>query len=148
MLLQLDLFLPEDLPFLELRQQGVVRLPFRIRFRCLFVEFSIPVKPEYRPGRTKQVVSRLDVDPGLVEFRRLHLTRHETFPDQLIQLVLFRCEKGLDLRGLPIDGSGPDRFVGVLDPLLLRLVHTRGCGEIRRAYLILNIGSSLLDRLL
>ena len=63
---------------------------------------------------TEDITLRQDICRYRIQNGFCHLTRHKTAPDQLIQLVLFRCQEFLNVIRYQIDIGRTDGFMRIL----------------------------------
>src|SRR5215472_2691200 len=88
-----------------------------------------------------------DVDSDLLEQRRGHLARDGPFPDQLVEPSLILVEISDDIRGLPVEVSRTDRFMGLLSVLGRAAVSPRRIRQVTWPELAANEMASGRDRL-
>ncbi len=138
MLLGVEIFSLQNLPFRQIRQQAQIFL-----FAVLVLTFNINLheagETNHRAGRPEGVAPVQQVNGCRVNDRRSHLTGKITFPNQLVKLVLLGVQKRLQIRGLAPDVGRTDSFVRVLNfalavinaRLLRHIILTVGFGNIR-----------------
>src|SRR2546429_1120439 len=128
------------------RRQVLDRLRF-LGLVGLVIQHVVAVEQHPRAGRPEHVAPEIEVHLGGLDHRRRHLRRHESQPDQLVQLELARVEMLLQIVGAPRHVAGPDRLVRVLHPrvALPPLVHHGGVGQVAFAVLLADVIARLGD---
>ena len=104
---------------------------FVLAFLRFFVNLQEPVKLQDRASHSEPecLVARLciDIDRRLIEHCRVHLRRHKTLPDQLIEFEQGWLQVSLDLFRVAQHGSGADGLMRFLCAHCASLV-LRGLG--------------------
>src|SRR5437870_706467 len=105
---------------------------------ALGVDADEAVEHEDLAGGPEAAGTRLDVHRGGIVDGRFHLARHEAVPDERVERELVLVEVRRDALGLVLHRGRPDRLVRVLR-VLLRAVHLRRLGQVRRAVAALDV---------